>query len=331
MSANSTHPTKLESAYALLNCNELPSLQISEVSPSAPRPHVAVVDLFNNIASRLATRALALQQYGNRPTFENLMHRSTTNSAIIGDTRKLLTVISGVTRVQEVLRKPFFVGTTGVDDGFLPFSRECVKTMRADLISKGYTDSSGDEGLEYSGRWSEQSEEAKTASIFRDTLALRLSHQHGIFYDPNKAPLLLKPLARTIHYRRHGWPLMSHVDLAAGTGVNCNEPQELGLLLTITKTQSGLWRVLQNMVIIATILSVESGNEDPRPNKGSSAQRSLREDWTAFAFAACVSPLVLLAPFTVNTDVTSEIPVHQVCGPYPQSSKCKCCRCHLTI
>lgn len=287
---------------------------MSPLSPTAPRPHMEVIVLVNAIKARVKDRAdIFRARYGAFVPFPALVERAAVSSSAASETRRLLTVLSGVDRIQEVLRKPFFVATTGAEDSFMAFSRECVRTMRTDLLSKGYEESTGDVTSDFATRWTESSEEARTATIFRDVLARALTQVHGLYYDSKKPPHLTKSLARTIHYRRHGWPMIPHANLSITSEVNLNEPQDLGLLLRVTKTQTGLWRVLQNLVVVATVLSVESGYDDPRPTTGSAAQRNLREDWTSFAYACCISPLGLLAPFTMHSDLTSEVPVHQVC------------------
>lgn len=62
--------------------------------------------------------------------------------------------------------------------------------------------------------------------------------------------------------------------------------QNSGKLLEASEDQNGLWKVVQNIVTVATVVSIYVVYEDTR----SVAARALREHEGVFTFASYISP-----------------------------------------
>lgn len=302
------YASRLQPVYTTVLSDPSCTIQECPLPLNAPKAHRDVVSLVNRIVTRLAEnitkhRHIHNIHQGNTPTFKYLTDRLTKSYGLARNTRELVTTFRVVERLKAVLVKPCFL-RSGASEDFLGFTNQCIQAMRVDLLAHGYMDDPIVHQTEFVTRWVADGEDSRTADIYRTDL------EHGLMVigagSPKQEPLLLRFLARTIGYRRHGWPLTTHE--ITDIGLDITSPQIPGKLLGVSKRQTALWKVVRNLLTIANTLSVEAGDSNAEPYVDSS-----RKDWATFSAASCVSPLGLLAPFFLSSEIESDVPVFQVC------------------
>lgn len=297
--------TDLELVYETIFSESGRELGRIDVDSAAPRPHRDICDFANKLVDRLNMRARGIAKQLKPYSVSDCLH--TTDYRAPRQARQLAAVMRAALSLQNALARPSF-RRAGPEQSFSEYVESCIRVMREDLLNRGYVEeSAAGRVAEYATRWNRDSADAETAEIFSRRLDDALNSVYG--KDGAHRHQVDKPVARAIHYRQHTWPSTSQECLVKDN-VNYATEKDLSRLLASARAKKGLWRVIQNVLSAASVLAVEAGTLDANQLPG--GKDAKREEQTGFAFAACITPLSVLSPFSLMTDVKSEAYVHRV-------------------
>lgn len=259
---------------------------------TSPAPYRRVCDFVNTLGGHLESKSSQIRPLLHAFTVREIQNSQRDHPR---EGRQLASTCRALEGIQIALSKPTFRGN---DESlsFTQFVASCLQTMRTELLNEGYTDSDTPVP-EYQTRW--------TRGSLEDQAMLSIRPRVAEVADNGD---LGRTMSRAMHYRQHMWPGTYKANLSRGD-VDYASETSLPTLLRAARENKGLWRVIQNLLSVATSLALEAGTiskHDTAVGEPTSADR------VTFAVAACLSPLGVVAPFAVLTDAKTDNSVHKV-------------------
>lgn len=269
-------------------------------------------DLVECLRARLNVRILAIRdalQVYPEDERETLVLSSPARQPVIRDARRLAAAIAAFWRLSDVLRRPEFASemANAESSSFSEFMQSTRANMVDMLLSAGYvTQIASSHETHFAQRWAQSgSEEA----VVMERVSYRLEAQVQLLYG-GTAQGVIKALSRGMFYRRHMWANTQCTPVMTDDGIDYSKETDIGVLLKDARNRRGMWRVIESMLTVAAVLSVEAGFTES--SRVWNVKDLGRDDHIVFTLAACISPLTILTPFAVRSDIASELPVHQV-------------------